>query len=109
MQKHCSVLVNVLKTQLKEMNFTGEQLDILSSFLNPDEMQRHPEAPLPADAREEVLEIVGEQVRPKVRNVKESETFDPICHLFYPKDEKEGKYMYVCMYICTCVLFKLFL
>ena len=77
------------------MNFTGEQLDILSCFLNPDEMQRHPEAPLPADAKEEILGFVGEQARPKVRNVKGSEKFDPIHHLFYPKDEKEGKYMYI--------------
>ena len=92
MQTRCSSLVSLLKTQLRELNFTRGQLDILSSFLNPDEMQRHPEAPLPADAREEILEFVGEQVRPKVRNVKELEKFDPIHSLFYPKDEKEGKY-----------------
>ena len=74
-----------------ELNFNAEQLHILSCFLAPDEMQEHRETPLPVDSNEEIFEYVDGEIRPKVRNVRESEMIDPIYNFFYPKDEKEGK------------------
>ena len=85
----CPSLAILLETQLSELDFTKEQLHILTSFLVPNEMQKHLESPFPTD---EISSIAR-------KAIPESELFDPIYDLFYPKDEIEGTY--ICTYVLT--------